>query len=1466
MHTLPHTNPEDGYALRIGKKLPKHAANLAYIHTDTPAPSKNVLVQDLTDSIPENKGNRTSKQAKEATVNKEGFLEDAQGKILLSRPEVLVTNEYSLDSQKEPFYFVYRSRSLFDIRRATVAYPSTSGFSGDEMLFEETDEKSRNSFLYLGEKIQVTQANGGLLAQKDKVKVTLERFGDDPFFYQIVLYTNFTNKETSYELHFPTTEDEQTVFKKEIINPTPIFKEYTSQFNQSIEKSYRVVQEKSGKYSIQLNQVDLTDDFLITVDNRAPHAFQYQILSTISTRFSDKNTAKVRIGFIYINDTVINAVRTTTVLKQLVHENEYMPEYLTFENPHRSAGYHEKSDSMYWEADLNMPKEHWLDYDVLILSGYGDKDFSTVSESMRTYLDAGGILLMDTSGTGSQVLNPINQKGKQTFLVDISFSKTNNESTYKDFTKKGEMKDRYYDIKHPERIGRISPIISFHNQENINDWDVFLTYQNGGPALMRRNVGFNGQLVVSNMGWMLDILYGKEESIQFFSNFLLFLLEKRNFVTPVFNQFVYHKDNLYPIEYQGSLGETLYAEDRSDEDGSQIVAKKILHNRTEDFARNYLPESYRTWQTAEFESKVSDEGLVNIENPSFELTNASGETSWQKPTLDALPGYDFVKFSGDSVLGEQNTSLYKEGKRSLYVKTINSQGFFEQNLGVLSQGLYELDVFVRADSSEGGGVALYQTDGTLFKASKEIIGKSNWQKVTIHFEINEPSELNLRLGAHSKAQSTSLYFDDLRLKTTGVVRMTPKNNGGSPLYAYAITPKAKNSQLNNYEQTNTKSLFTQKDAEETFVLTIKSFVYQWFSQEVRYKKKYGNEKQSTIQLKTNDKEKVLGNIQQFLPPLKSGAEWARKDRVYYELTIQPHDKEDFLNLSMYDPSTDKYFFNPYGEWILNHEDIWWNGYDSTVQVRAELLNYNILATGSQFMLKEKEETQLRVFPPATEDERDRWYLRVQNGSFQKVNLQSKDKEDIRESGRPDYYEEFIHGVHNYQLPEYQRQSFYPVYGERLIEQEKAVYVNDYSIEVQRGPLLIKEKKVIKERLKPLNEEQTAWQSQQIMWDKDILPEIYWDEWDNGSLSLLTEGFEIDYKEGKVFFNKAITGTIFASYNHDNFHIIRRKYANTQIKAELLRSRDNHTFDLGHENLATYPAPVFYQGTVSEKSRIHPASYWVDYEAGSVTFFQETRQRIYADYLYYIEEELNWEDANQHSGEIELKERISFKDEIFVSYLAEENAVEYKGYFDETLNTFVHLDLNPTAGHTFTLSDEIDGQKRTREVQGEKLLNKEVYVYILPYTSTYYKTTETNNHTLRHTFGEDNWKKVKAVHPEALLISIVQVRENTDIDQVVVMDARRRGGGLKEEISQEQMEKRVGYTSAFWDIGDFDGLAYYKNGVTVVQLPETVLKENGGHFTEGQIRKTLDKYLAFGVYPIVEFKKETIKIEEEPDEE
>lgn len=1448
MPTYPHENPENGYAIRIGKNLPSDGANLAYIHTDTPEPEKNVLIEDYSSSIPENSLIPGQQEIYEASLAADGTLETLNGPLYLSRPDVLITDEYTVDKKQAPLYFQSRSRKLFDARNALLSIPIYGKKTTTPKRFELYTAEENNRFVYNSAVIKITQSDGQPLDEKESVKIILEKEGTEPFTYRIMVYSNFGSSTTGYEIHYPAYENGKNQLRTEILNPTPIFTENVADVSLTTDKSYAIETTEKGQYQIKVHQ-STADEQLITPAERPPHTFEYQIEAAVQTRFSDKNPATIRIGLIYINDTIFNAVKVTTALKKLVHNNPLMPDYLTFENPHRLSGYHDKNDSTYWLADLNMPKEHYLDYDILIISGYGDKDFTYSTDAMNQFLATGGMLLLDNCGTGSSVLNTKNQDGLQTFIADIGFSKTQVAATPRTFTNQAVMKDRYYEVSKPYEMGQVAPVIEWSGRENLSDWTAYIQHQNAGPSLMQKNTGSIGKLLVSNMGLMLDVLYNNETTIRFLINAIIELSEKRSFITPVFKEQVYHRDDLFPIEYKTADGKQVYVDDQNDEDDTQIVAKKILSDNTASFVRPYLPQTYRSYQYANFEVRVKDGGDIAITNSGAEQTNSNGLVLWEQTTLEAVPGFDLVKFSGDLIQGEQVSDVVRSGSYALKLKTTNARGFWEQEVGLLPAGSYETEVFVRSSSSNGGGVGIYKADGTLISESANITGSSNWSSVRVVFELTETTEVSIRLGAHKAPVTTTLYFDDLTLKSQGIVRMTPFNTGSEPLYAYAISPKGANYNLTQIKTNGTAEVIPV-DSTLTGTLVVKSFVYQWFSGEGRYKKEYGNQKNTRFSIRQSEGKKVIGNLISFLPALLSGSEWAKKDRVYYELSFLG--ENPLLELSIYDPMIQQFFFTPEGDWIINHDDLWWNGYETSVQVRVENHATSLKASRYLYTVQLKEENQIKVLYPSTVDERDRWYLQIQNGSFQKESISAKDTEQISKSGRENFYDEFLSGTHIYQLPEYDRQTFYPRIGQRLVEEETAEYIDEYTIKVQRTPLVITEEFVEKEVLEPQDTKRLVWKGTHIFWNKSVLPQVYQDEHNNNQLSLLTDGYTIDFEEGTVTLKTPLAGKILASYNHDNFKIKQRKYRNERITGEQLRSRDNYTFESNHPNWMISPAPVFYLGTKSPAARIHPTRYAIDYQTGTVRFFQETRSYIFADYSYYEEKEIEYADANRFTGEIKLAKRHSFKDELVVSYLSENNQLEYKGYYDEESGHFVHLDLNPTAGHTFTGRLDENGETKWLEQAGEKLLGKEIFVYLLPYKSVYYKTERVNQHTIRHIFGEEQWVKVKAAHPEALLLSRIQVRENTAVHEAVVLDARRPGGGLKESVSQESIERRVGYTSAFWDIGSFDGLAYYKNGVTIIRVPEKVLSSHGGHFSEENIRDILDRYMAYGVYPIIEY--------------
>ena len=150
----------------------------------------------------------------------------------------------------------------------------------------------------------------------------------------------------------------------------------------------------------------------------------------------------------------------------------------------------------------------------------------------------------------------------------------------------------------------------------------------------------------------------------------------------------------------------------------------------------------------------------------------------------------------------------------------------------------------------------------------------------------------------------------------------------------------------------------------------------------------------------------------------------------------------------------------------------------------------------------------------------------------------------------------------------------------------------------------------------------------------------------------------------------------------------------------------------------------------------------------------------------------------------------------------------------------------------------------KKVPSSKLLNKLIHIYIVPDSE--------NGNSIRHCFSREEWRSIQQSNPMYLLLAKVQVREHTSVKDVVVMDARTRGGGISESLPTKIVDERVQGRQRYWDIGNWDGKAFYRNGVLIVTLPKSILTEYGGNLSEEYAKEVIDKYVAFGTHCIIEW--------------
>jgi hypothetical protein len=104
----------------------------------------------------------------------------------------------------------------------------------------------------------------------------------------------------------------------------------------------------------------------------------------------------------------------------------------------------------------------------------------------------------------------------------------------------------------------------------------------------------------------------------------------------------------------------------------------------------------------------------------------------------------------------------------------------------------------------------------------------------------------------------------------------------------------------------------------------------------------------------------------------------------------------------------------------------------------------------------------------------------------------------------------------------------------------------------------------------------------------------------------------------------------------------------------------------------------------------------------------------------------------------------------------------------------------------------------------------------------------------------------------IMIGKVFLRHNASLNSTVLVDARTRGGGVLEDIADELRHELEPESDFYFDIGYYDGDPYNENSVVLVRLDNKLLQEYGGQLTHEQITEKVNKWVALGTYPIIEY--------------
>jgi hypothetical protein len=261
-----------------------------------------------------------------------------------------------------------------------------------------------------------------------------------------------------------------------------------------------------------------------------------------------------------------------------------------------------------------------------------------------------------------------------------------------------------------------------------------------------------------------------------------------------------------------------------------------------------------------------------------------------------------------------------------------------------------------------------------------------------------------------------------------------------------------------------------------------------------------------------------------------------------------------------------------------------------------------------------------------------------------------------------------------------------------------------------------------------------------------------------------------------------------------------------------------------------------------------------------------------------------------NGIIKLKTSIDIQDTVEVSYKYTQDSYIFRGYYDDVLQKYCDLDLNPSYGHTY------DNGKESRN-----LLASVVYIFLLPSAAYAYSPVASGNLKLKtglrytnqfvrwesgpaitldairasgvtdNTTGEEDlpfsvfgkaiYDKNKFVstfptdssmifnedgsvgenlqaggvgsltrYPFAIVLAKLYVSPNGTIETVRVVDTRTRGGGVPEDAEIRRLKlsgTQLQELSSYFDISTWDGEPAMLNGVIVVEVPKEILTGTAG---------------------------------------
>lgn len=265
------------------------------------------------------------------------------------------------------------------------------------------------------------------------------------------------------------------------------------------------------------------------------------------------------------------------------------------------------------------------------------------------------------------------------------------------------------------------------------------------------------------------------------------------------------------------------------------------------------------------------------------------------------------------------------------------------------------------------------------------------------------------------------------------------------------------------------------------------------------------------------------------------------------------------------------------------------------------------------------------------------------------------------------------------------------------------------------------------------------------------------------------------------------------------------------------------------------------------------------KVGSITIYKQLGNDITP---------INIRDISFSDGILILSDAISENDNVLCDYTYLEETNVYRGYWRDIAD-FCRIDLNPNIYHTYNDPNYVPSEVKPTK----NLFNKVIYFFMRPTLIYEVKEadddliydkdtinitsdlTENDLGTIIQEEANTLYHQIDNPQPQSnrdIYIGSVFIRQNSSLHSTIVVDSRTRGGGILDSISDSLRKELEPESDFYLDIGYYDGEPYQENGVIIVRLDNSLLKEFGGRFTPAEVEEKVNRWLGFGIYPIIEY--------------